>query len=157
MLAGAVALQRGQVEVATRPDEAVHVEATPPGDLGLQMQDRPCLRHPLHAPVRRRGGRSRTGTGHGVTPISTRPREIRVGKVSTATSGSSMLRPARRSKCCLYIGEATTTESPTEPTIPRARMLALLNGSRLAMASTSFSGITRKSAICLPSTSAAAP
>src|SRR5207302_3574967 len=157
VVAALEALEVAKVEPPTFPDQSVHVEAGPSRDVGLEMEHRPGLGHPLDAPVRRRRSRPCTSLGHDVRPISTTPRRTRVRNVSTATLGSSTLRPARRSKCCLYIGEATTTVSPTEPTMPRASTLASLNGSRLATASTSFSGITRNSAICLPSTSAATP
>src|SRR5690606_655990 len=60
-----------------------------------------------------------------------------------------------RRKCCLYIGDATTGLPPISPTMPRARIAAPLQGSRLSSANRPAS--VRKTATCTPWARTATP
>lgn len=59
------------------------------------------------------------------------------GQTRTECVGSSRHRPVRRSKRCLWSGEATTGTSPTEPTSPRASTGIPEQGSTWSMAANS--------------------
>ena len=121
-----------------------------PGPGASHRRPRRRSRRASHGVVRRRGRRPPPSPRH--TPARGRP-----GPTPRGRRGNT---PVRRSKPCLYTGEATLGTPTASPTMPRDITCAPENGHRLPRANTvgaASSATSRKIATWRPPTRAAAP